>query len=98
MSGCSSRTPAEGSETPSTLRRVSESIEPSTVPEHLEHLDQLEHGSTVGGVDGAEVDALPVLAQAPGILRAQRLARGLARDRGTAATALPAVQAVAVAA
>jgi hypothetical protein len=73
-------------------------VEPSAVSEHLEHLEHLEHGSTVGGVDGAEVDALPVLAQGPGILRAQRLARGLARDRATAATALPAVQAVAVAA
>jgi hypothetical protein len=52
-------------------------------------------------VDGEEVDGVPVLARPGGVLRVQRLARGLARERSagrSSAAALPAVQAAAVAA
>ena len=72
---------------------MSEPREPTAV----EHLEQVPPDS----VEAEEVDGLPVLARPSGVLRVQRLARGLTRDRGPgrqSAAALPAVQAAAVAA
>jgi|GEM_PF-678703 hypothetical protein len=77
---------------PSTLRRVSVSPQsglPSDPPQQV----------LGAGAEVEEVDALPVLAPAPGIVSARRGARGQSPVRGAGARpAIPAVQAAAVAA
>jgi len=81
-----------GSAAPSTLRRVIRTPRPGLPDE------QQQEGQ--GAVEEAEeVDALPVLIGGPALARAQRLPRGLLRDRSPVrAAGASAVQAAAVAA
>lgn len=55
-------------------------------------------GDGLAGGDTEEIDALPVLAAEPTVVRAYPLAGELARSRGSAVAMMPAVQAAAVAA
>jgi hypothetical protein len=84
-----------GSEARSTLRSVSASQQPGS--SGTRSSDGAPPGEASAG-DTEEVDALPVLADEPTVVRAYPFSSELSRDRSSATAMMPAVQAAAVAA